>query len=84
MENLVMERIIGIIIILIGFLTLIPILFVNTIPGLAIIFLSFGMLNKDGLLVAIGIFLSVISFFAVWFMLLFGKTLILKLIKKSY
>lgn len=84
MENIVMERIIGIIIILIGFLTLIPILFVNTIPGLAIIFLSFGMLNKDGLLVAIGIFLSVISFFAVWFMLLFGKTLILKLIKKSY
>ena len=84
MESDIMQRIIGLILFLLAVLSLTPILFANSIPGLSIILISFGMLNKDGLMVIFGFITGFISIFVVWAIILFGQALILKIIDKFF
>ena len=53
-------------------------------PGISIILISFGMLNKDGLMVIIGFITGFISIFVVWAIILFGQALISKIIEKIF
>jgi hypothetical protein len=45
---------------------LIPIPFLNTIPTMSALFIVFGILNRDGLFVMIGIFVGCISYAAIF------------------
>lgn len=82
MNSLIAERIIGVVIFVLATITLTPIIFANSVPGTAIILISFGLLNKDGLLVIIGFIIGFLSIFVVWSMIIFGKVLVLKIIEK--
>lgn len=84
MNSVVAERIIGIIIFILAAITLTPIIFANSVPGMAIILISFGLLNKDGLIVIIGFAIGIFSMFVVWSMVVFGKAIVLKLIEKLF
>ena len=84
MESNIMQRIIGLVIFILATLSLTPILFANSMPGISIILISFGMLNKDGLMVIIGFITGFISIFVVWAIILFGQALISKIIEKIF
>lgn len=84
MESNIMQRIIGLVILILATLSLTPILFANSMPGISIILISFGMLNKDGLMVIIGFITGFISIFVVWAIILFGQALISKIIEKIF
>lgn len=84
MESDIMQRIIGLIILILAILSLTPILFANSMPGISIILISFGMLNKDGLMVILGFITGFISIFVVWAIILFGQALISKIIEKIF
>ena len=84
MESDIMQRIIGLIILILAILSLTPILFANSMPGISIILISFGMLNKDGLMVILGFIAGFISIFVVWAIILFGQALISKIIEKIF
>ena len=83
-NNPITDRLIGAFIFILAGITLTPILFANTIPGVAIILMSFGMINKDGLMVIIGILVGIFGIFVVWCMIIFGKAVILKIIDKFF
>ena len=83
-NNPITDILIGAFIFILAGITLTPILFANTIPGVAIILMSFGMINKDGLMVIIGILVGIFGIFVVWCMIIFGKAVILKIIDKFF
>lgn len=83
-SNPVTERIIGAFIFFLAAITLTPIVFANTIPGLAIILISFGMINKDGLMVIIGFIVGIFSIFVVWMMISVGTAVVLKVLDKFF
>lgn len=78
------EKIIGLFIFILALISLIPIVFANTVPGLALILISFGLLNKDGLLIIIGFVIGFLSIFAVWTLVSFGKAVILKILDEIF
>jgi len=80
MNYAIMEKIIGIILFVLAVISLTPIIFVHSIPGLAMTMISFGLLNKDGLIIILGFIIGFISIFVVWLILTFGQVLILKII----
>lgn len=84
MESDIMQRIIGLIFFILATLSLTPIVFANSMPGISMILISFGMLNKDGLMVIFGFITGFISIFVVWIIILFGQTLILKIMEKFF
>ena len=84
MESDIMQRIIGLILLFLAVLSLTPIIFANSMPGISIILISFGMLNKDGLIVIFGFIAGFISIFVVWAIILFGQALILKIIDRFF
>lgn len=83
-NSIVAERIIGIIIFFLAAITLTPIIFANSVPGTAIILISFGLLNKDGLIVIIGFIVGLFSIFVVWAMVIFGISAFFKVIEKIF
>lgn len=83
-NNPITDRLIGAFIFILAAITLTPILFANTIPGAAIILMSFGMINKDGLMVIVGFLVGIFGIFVVWCMIIFGKAVILKIIDKLF
>ena len=83
-SNPITERIIGAFIYLLARITLTPIVFANTIPGLAIILISFGMINKDGLMVIIGFIVGIFSIFVVWLMISVGLNVVMKVLDKFF
>ncbi len=84
MNSPIAERIIGIVVFILAAITLTPIIFANSVPGTAIIMISFGLLNKDGLIIIIGFFIGFLSIFVVWAMVIFGKAVVLKIIDKIF
>jgi len=84
MNSQIAERIIGIVVFVLAAITLTPIVFANSVPGTAIIMISFGLLNKDGLIIIIGFFIGFLSIFVVWSMVVFGKAIVLKLIDRIF
>lgn len=84
MNSPIAERIIGIVVFILAAITLTPIIFANSVPGTAIIMISFGLLNKDGLIIIIGFFIGFLSIFVVWAMVIFGKAIVLKIIDKIF
>lgn len=83
-SNPITERIIGAFIFFLAGITLTPIVFANTIPGLAIILISFGMINKDGLMVIIGFIVGIFSIFVVWLMISVGLNVVMKVLDKFF
>jgi hypothetical protein len=67
-----------------AFVTLSPLPFCNTIPGVAIVMLCFGILNKDGFVVILGYIVGIIGIFVVWYMILFGVQMFYKLVNKFF
>lgn len=84
MNSVIAERIIGMVIFILATITLTPIIFANSVPGVAIIMISFGLLNKDGLIIIIGFLIGLLSIFVVWAMVVFGKTIVLKIIERIF
>ena len=80
MKSIIAERIIGAIIFILAGITLTPIIFANSIPGISIILISFGLLNKDGLIIILGFIVGILSVFMVWLMVAFGFAIVLKLL----
>lgn len=76
----IMEKFIGVILFILAAISLTPVIFANSVPGIAMIMVSFGLLNKDGLMIIVGFAIGLISVFVVWSILVFGQTLILKII----
>ena len=83
-SNPITERIIGAFIFFLAGITLTPIVFANTIPGLAIILISFGMINKDGLMVIIGFIVGIFSIFVVCLMISVGINVVMKVLDKFF
>ncbi len=83
-SNPITERIIGAFIFFLAGITLTPIVFANTIPGLAIILISFGMINKDGLMVIIGFIVGIFSIFVVWLMISVGLNVVMRVLDKFF
>lgn len=84
MNSPIAERIIGIVVFILATITLTPIVFANSVPGTAIVMISFGLLNKDGLIIIIGFFIGFLSIFVIWAMVIFGKAMVLKIIEKIF
>ncbi|MDD2840163.1 MAG: exopolysaccharide biosynthesis protein [Rickettsiales bacterium] len=84
MHYVVAEKIIGLILFVLAVVSLTPIIFANSIPGLAMVMISFGLLNKDGLIIICGFIIGFISVFVVWSILVFGQVLALRIIDKIF
>ncbi len=56
------EIIVGIICLIHGILIILPIPLGNFLPGIALVFLALGVIEKDGLFIVIGYFLSIVIF----------------------
>ena len=84
MDFPIAKRVIGLIIFFLATITLTPIIFANSVPGVAIALISFGFLNKDGLIVIIGFIIGFISIFVVWIMFLYGKMLVMKALERIF
>jgi hypothetical protein len=84
MNSEIAEKVIGLIFFILATVSLIPILFANSLPGAAMIIISFGLLNKDGLAIIVGFILGLLSIAVIWTMLVLGQTLILKIIEKLF
>lgn len=57
----------------------IPIPLASTIPGISLLLIVFGILNRDGLFVLFGIITGIISFIICFIIVFFGKALLLKI-----
>ena len=60
------RQILGLIILLNALIVLIPFPLSNILPAIALVFLSIGMLEKDGLFIVLGIMMSAIAMFTSW------------------
>ncbi|HSQ97966.1 MAG TPA: exopolysaccharide biosynthesis protein [Rickettsiales bacterium] len=80
MNSDIAEKIIGLILFVLAVVSLTPIIFANSIPGLAIIMISFGLLNKDGLIIILGFATGFVGIFIAWLILAFGQTLVFKIL----
>lgn len=76
----IIEKFIGLVLFILAGVSLTPIIFANSVPGLAMIMVSFGLLNKDGLIIILGFIIGLISVFVVWSILVFGQALVLKIV----
>jgi hypothetical protein len=56
------ERLLGILVFILAFVITLPIPFGNFLPAIAVVLISLGMLEKDGLVIAIGTLLSFVIF----------------------
>jgi len=77
-------RIIGGFIFILATITLTPIIFANSVPGLAIILISYGLTNKDGLIIVLGMIIGILSIFVICSLFIFGKALLLKIIDRIF
>ncbi len=68
----VTERNIGFLITLMSFNMFIPFPLTNSAPALSIFLLSFSLINKDGLITLIGVFIGVLGFFITVLSITFG------------
>lgn len=66
------ERIIGFLMVLFCCSIIIPLPMTNFLPSVAIIFIGFGMMEKDGVMTMIGLALGVLGWFVTAMVLLFG------------
>lgn len=67
----------------VGFIALIfslsialPLPLTNLLPAIGIFFMSFGLLNKDGLTIIVGILIGIIGLYVTFAVLIFGKKII--------
>jgi hypothetical protein len=78
------NRVSGLIMFVLAAITLSPLLFANTIPGIAIVLICFGILNKDGLVVVLGYMIGIIGAFVAYYMVVYGAKMFFKLIDKIF
>ncbi len=76
------EKIIGFFIFILAVITLTPVIFANSIPGSAIFLISFGLVNRDGLVVIFGFLVGFFSMYAIWKISVLGTAVVLKMIDK--
>lgn len=69
--NTISQRLLGSLICLLSLVSLMPLPFSNMPPSIALILISLGILERDGMLTSIGIFISSIALFIGYFILLF-------------
>ncbi|GMO64302.1 MAG: exopolysaccharide biosynthesis protein [Rickettsiales bacterium] len=65
-------------------ISLSPLLFANTIPGIAIVLICFGILNKDGLIIVIGYIVAIVGAAVAWYMVKYGAKMFFALIHKIF
>jgi hypothetical protein len=78
------KKVSGLFMFILALISLSPLLFANTIPGIAIVLICFGILNKDGFLIIIGYLVGIIGIVIAWYMVMFGATMFFKLINKLF
>ncbi len=66
------ERVIGVVSFLCAISIALPIIFGNFVPALGILVMSLGLLRRDGLVIIIGIIISIIGLFVAMAVVLFG------------
>ncbi len=69
--NTISQRLLGGLIFLLALVSLMPLPFSNLPPSIALILLSLGILERDGILVSIGVFISLFALSLGYFILLF-------------
>jgi hypothetical protein len=84
MINEKMNRIAGVMMFILATVTLSPLLFANTIPGIGIVMICFGILNRDGLIVILGYIVGIVGILVAWYMVVFGATMFMKLIHRIF
>jgi hypothetical protein len=62
MSSPLVHRLLGLLLLLLGIVIALPIPFGNFLPAIAILIISLGIIEKDGLVIAIGVFISIIIF----------------------
>lgn len=78
-NNPIGEKIYGIITLSSAILIAVPLPFTHSIPALGIVVLSFGILNRDGLISLLGVLIGLIGLFITILVLLLSEELITKL-----
>lgn len=69
-SNTISQRLLGCLIILLALVSLLPLPFSNMPPSIALILISLGILERDGILISIGIFISYLAISIGYFILL--------------
>ncbi len=67
MEKIFVLRFVALTIVLLGFILLTPLPFMNTLPALAVLLLGTGLLNRDGVLLLLGLLISFGLFSFIYF-----------------
>ena len=80
MDGKIQNKVIAFTLFLIGITCLTPFPFINTLPGISVILISFGILNKDGVITILGYICSIFGFLVV----ISTFSLTLKLISKIF
>lgn len=73
MSSQIGERIIGVLSFIFALSILVPLPFTNLLPGIGIMIMSFGLIGKDGLIVALGIMIGIWGVAFTIAVLLLGK-----------
>ncbi len=67
MEKIFVLRFVALTIVLLGFILLTPLPFMNTLPAFAVLLLGTGLLNRDGVLLLLGLLISFGLFSFIYF-----------------
>ncbi|MBN8828680.1 MAG: exopolysaccharide biosynthesis protein [Sphingobacteriia bacterium] len=66
------HRVVGFISLINSIFILLPLLFANALPSLGIFLMSLGLFRRDGIMVIIGVIISILSWFVAMFVICFG------------
>ncbi|GFP26294.1 hypothetical protein HKBW3S25_01785, partial [Candidatus Hakubella thermalkaliphila] len=66
-EKIFVLRFVALTIVLLGFILLTPLPFMNTLPAFAVLLLGTGLLNRDGFLLLLGLLISFGLFSFIYF-----------------
>lgn len=84
MNSSIVERIVGVVLFVLSVISLIPIPFISAIPGIAMIMVSFGLLNKDGGITIVGLIIGLIGMMTAWSAVVLGKAILLRLLSMFF
>lgn len=60
------ERLVGVVFLVLGIVLSLPIPFGNMIPGFSISFMAIGLIERDGLMMAVGLIFGIVACFAIF------------------
>ncbi len=78
------EKFLGLLYFLLSIIMALPIPLMNFLPGITILVMSIGLITKDGIIILLGLLMSVVVFCLLTAMLMFGHHVVMNVLDKCF